>query len=26
MIRQPWPQKIAGMIAPSGSLYYIVYA
>jgi preprotein translocase subunit SecY len=25
MIRQPWAQQVAGMISPSGSLYYIVY-
>jgi len=26
MIRQPWAQQIAGMISPTGSLYYILYA
>jgi preprotein translocase subunit SecY len=26
MIRLPWAQQIAGMISPSGSLYYILYA
>jgi preprotein translocase subunit SecY len=25
MIRQPWAQKIAGMISPSNTLYYVLY-
>jgi len=26
MIKQPWAQKLAGLIAPTGALYYILYA